>query len=101
MGTWVWSLPFRRRDWLYVEDHCRAVDAILQKGKPGEVYNISGNYELTNLELVKRICRELRKPETRFDEGIRRTIRWYLDNRSWWEEAVSGERRLVHRAKSS
>ena len=111
------------RDWLYVEDHCRAIDVILRKGKPGEVYNIGGNNELTNLALVKRICRELGKPEslityvtdrkghdlryaidpgkirrelgwepkTCFDEGVRRTIRWYLDNRSWWEEIISGE----------
>ena len=111
------------RDWLYVEDHCRAIDVILQKGRPGEVYNIGGNNELANIELVKRICQELGKPESlityvtdrkghdlryaidpgkirrelgwepemRFDEGIRRTIRWYLDNRFWWEEIVSGE----------
>ena len=117
------------RDWLYVEDHCRAIDVILQKGRPGEVYNIGGNHEMANLELVKRICRELGKseslityvtdrkghdlryaidagkirrelgwePETGFDEGVRQTIRWYLDNRSWWEEIVSGEYREYYR----
>ena len=117
------------RDWLYVEDHCRAIDLILQKGRPGEVYNIGGNHELSNLALVKRICRELGKPEslityvadrkghdlryaidpgkirrelgwepeTRFDEGIRQTVRWYLDNRSWWEEIISGEYREYYR----
>ena len=111
------------RDWLYVEDHCRAIDVILQKGRPGEVYNIGGNHEMENIAIVKRICRELGKPEslityvsdrkghdlryaidsgklqreldwmpeTNFEEGIRRTIRWYLDNRPWWEEIVSGE----------
>lgn len=111
------------RDWLYVEDHCRAIDVILQKGKPGEVYNIGGNHEMENITIVKRICRELGKPEslityvtdrkghdlryaidsgklqrelgwkpeTDFEEGIRRTIRWYLENRPWWEEIVSGE----------
>ena len=111
------------RDWLYVEDHCRAIDVILQKGKPGEVYNIGGNHEMENITIVRRICRELGKPEslityvtdrkghdlryaidsgklqqelgwkpeTDFEEGIRRTIRWYLENRPWWEEIVSGE----------
>ena len=111
------------RDWLYVEDHCRAIDLILQKGKPGEVYNIGGNGERDNLSLVKRICQELGKPEslitfvtdrkghdlryaidagklrrelswqprTSFDTGLRKTVSWYLENRSWWEEIVSGE----------
>lgn len=113
------------RDWLYVEDHCRAIDVILRKGKPGEAYNIGGNHELANIELVRRICRELEKPEslityvtdrkghdlryaidsgklrrelgwkpeTDFDKGIRWTIRWYLENRPWWEEIISGEYR--------
>jgi len=113
------------RDWLYVEDHCRAIDLILQNGKHGEVYNIGGNYELANIDLVKLLCRELGKPEslityvtdrkghdlryaidpgklcrelgwqseTDFGEGLRRTVRWYLDNRSWWEQIVSGEYR--------
>lgn len=52
------------RDWLYVEDHCGAVDLILQKGKAGEIYNISGDYPLCNLELVRTICRILGKPES-------------------------------------
>lgn len=113
------------RDWLYVEDHCRAIDLILWKGKPGEVYNIGGNCEMDNLAMVKRVCQELGKhenlitfvadrkghdlryaidagklrqelgwqPETGFDEGIQKTIRWYLEHRSWWEDIVSGEYR--------
>ena len=113
------------RDWLYVEDHCRAIDLILRKGKPGTVYNIGGNHEMENIALVRRICQELGKPErlityvtdrkghdlryaidsgklqrelgwrpeTGFDEGIRRTVRWYLENQSWWEEIISGEYR--------
>ena len=52
------------RDWLYVEDHCRAIDVILEKGKTGEVYNIGGNCELENITLVKRICQDLQKPES-------------------------------------
>lgn len=111
------------RDWLYVEDHCSAIDLIIRKGRVGEVYNIGGHNERTNLEVVKTILRELGKPEslityvtdrpghdrryaidpmkihnelgwlptTRFDDGIKRTIQWYLDNRSWWEHILAGE----------
>lgn len=111
------------RDWLYVEDHCTAIDLILHKGKDGEVYNIGGHNEKTNLEVVKTILNELGKPEslityvkdraghdmryaidpsktrrelgweptTLFDEGIKKTIKWYLDNRSWWENILSGD----------
>ena len=113
------------RDWLYVEDHCKAIDLILQNGKIGEIYNIGGHNEMANIDIVKLICRELGKPEslityvkdrkghdlryaidpakirrelgwepeTMFAEGIRKTIRWYLDNRAWWEEIISGEYR--------
>lgn len=111
------------RDWLYVEDHCRAIDLIIRKGTEGEVYNIGGHNERTNLEVVKTIIRELGKsedlityvtdrpghdmryaidptkihnelgwlPETTFDEGIKKTIQWYLDNKEWWENIISGE----------
>jgi dTDP-glucose 4,6-dehydratase len=111
------------RDWLYVGDHCTAIDLILHKGKEGEVYNIGGHNEKTNLEVVKTILNELEKPEslityvkdraghdlryaidpsktrrelgweptTLFDEGIKMTIKWYLDNRSWWENILSGD----------
>ena len=111
------------RDWLYVGDHCTAIDLILHKGKVGEVYNIGGHNEKTNLEVVKTILKELGKPEslityvkdraghdmryaidpskakrelgweptTLFDEGIKMTIKWYLDNRSWWESIISGD----------
>ena len=110
------------RDWLYVEDHCAAIDLILEKGKVGQVYNIGGHNEMKNIDIVRLICRALGKPEslithvtdrkghdmryaidpsfihrelgwlpeTRFEDGIQRTIKWYLDNRSWWEEIVSG-----------
>ncbi len=113
------------RDWLYVEDHCRALDLILRRGKPGEVYNVGGRNEMRNIDVVRLICRELGKPEslithvtdrkghdrryaidpsklqrelgwlpvTGFPEGIRKTVRWYLEHRSWWEEIISGEYR--------
>ncbi|HHY99819.1 MAG TPA: dTDP-glucose 4,6-dehydratase [Tissierellia bacterium] len=111
------------RDWLYVEDHCVAIDLIIHKGRLGEVYNIGGHNEMSNLEVVRTILRELNKPEslikfvkdrpghdlryaidptkiknelgweptTSFYEGIKKTIKWYLDNRSWWENIISGE----------
>lgn len=111
------------RDWLYVEDHCSAIDLIIRKGRVGEVYNIGGHNERTNLEVVQTILRELGKPEslinyvtdrpghdqryaidpakisselgwtpaTKFDDGIKKTIQWYLDNRSWWEHILSGD----------
>jgi len=111
------------RDWLYVKDHCEAIDLILHRGKIGELYNIGGHNERTNLDVVKTILSELGKPEslityvtdrpghdlryaidptkinrdlgwlpaTSFDEGIKLTIRWYLENRSWWENILAGE----------
>jgi len=109
------------RDWLYVEDHCSAIDLIIHKGRVGEIYNIGGHNERTNLEVVQTIIRELGKgeinyvkdraghdmryaidptkihnelgwlPATNFDYGIKKTIQWYLDNRPWWENIISGE----------
>lgn len=111
------------RDWLYVTDHCAAIDLIVRRGRDGEVYNIGGHNERTNLEVVKTILKALDKPEslirfvtdrpghdmryaidptkiheelgwlptTPFDEGIQKTIRWYLDNKPWWEHIISGD----------
>lgn len=111
------------RDWLYVEDHCSAIDLIVRKGRVGEVYNIGGHNEKTNLEVVKTILKELGKgedlitfvkdrpghdrryaidpakihkelgwlPQTSFAEGIKKTIKWYLDNEDWWQRIISGE----------
>ena len=108
------------RDWLYVEDHCSAINTVLQKGKVGEVYNIGGNNEKTNIEITKLILQGLGKPETMiqyvkdrlghdrryaidsgkiqsklgwqpatsFEDGIEMTIKWYLDNRDWWEKLI-------------
>ena len=111
------------RDWLYVEDHCAAIDLIIRKGKEGEVYNIGGHNEKTNLEVVKTILKALGKPEslityvtdrpghdlryaidptkihndlgwlpqTKFDDGIEKTIKWYLDNKEWWQRILDGD----------
>ena len=110
------------RDWLYVEDHCKAIDRILQNGRVGEIYNIGGHNEMRNIDIVKLICKAVSKPEslitfvadrkghdlryaidptkmgqelgwqpeTMFNEGIHKTIQWYLDNRAWWEDILSG-----------
>ncbi len=111
------------RDWLYVEDHCAAIDLILEKGTVGQVYNIGGHNEWRNIDIVKTILAELGKPETlityvkdrkghdmryaidptfihrelgwlpatKFEDGIKKTIQWYLDNCEWWERIVNGE----------
>ncbi|WP_028128492.1 dTDP-glucose 4,6-dehydratase [Selenomonas sp. AE3005] len=111
------------RDWLYVEDHCAAINLILEKGKVGEVYNIGGHNERANIDVVKTILQQLGKgeelieyvgdrkghdrryaidptkiheelgwlPATKFEDGIKATIQWYLDNRQWWENIISGE----------
>jgi len=111
------------RDWLYVEDHCSAIDVVLEKGKPGEMYNIGGNNEWKNIDIVRLILRELRKPESlityvkdrpghdrryaidatkiktelgwepghTFENGIRKTIGWYVKNEKWWRRVMTGE----------
>ncbi len=105
------------RDWLYVEDHCKAIDLIIHNGTVGEVYNIGGHNEMRNIDIVKLICKELNKPEslityvadrkghdmryaidptkihnelgwlpeTKFADGIKKTIKWYLENEKWWK----------------
>jgi dTDP-glucose 4,6-dehydratase len=111
------------RDWLYVGEHCLAIDLILHNGIVGEVYNVGGRNERTNLDVVKTILQELGKPEslinyvtdrpghdlryaidptkinkalgwlptTTFEDGIKATIKWYLNNRAWWERILAGE----------
>lgn len=113
------------RDWLYVEDHCKAIDLVLQGGRIGEVYNIGGHNEMRNIDIVKLIVNELGKsedlitfvadrkghdlryaidptkihselgwlPETRFQDGIKKTVKWYLENEEWWQTIISGEYR--------
>ena len=119
----VYGQGINVRDWLYVEDHCRAVDLILHNGRIGEVYNVGGHNEMRNIDIVRIILRQLGKsedlitfvedrkghdlryaidphkisselgwlPETTFEEGISKTIKWYLDNESWWQEIIDGE----------
>jgi dTDP-glucose 4,6-dehydratase len=117
------------RDWLYVEDHARALIAVLRRGRVGEVYNIGGNAERQNIDVVRSVCglldfmapsprphaeliafvedrpgHDLRyaidsskiraelgwTPREDFDSGLAKTVRWYLDNRIWWERVLSG-----------
>lgn len=111
------------RDWLYVEDHCRAIDLIIHNGKVGEVYNVGGHNEKRNIDIVRIICQELGKPEslivhvedrkghdrryaidpakihrelgwlpeTKFEDGIKKTIKWYLEHKRWWQDIINGE----------
>ena len=111
------------RDWLYVEDHCRAIDLIIHAGKVGEVYNVGGHNEKRNIDIVRIICQELGKPEslivhvedrkghdrryaidpakihrelgwlpeTKFEDGIKKTIKWYLEHKKWWQDIINGE----------
>ena len=119
----VYGKGINVRDWLYVEDHCAAIDLIIRRGTVGEVYNIGGHNERTNLDVVKTILKILGKsedliefvtdrkghdqryaidptkisrelgwlPQTTFDDGIKQTVAWYLNNRAWWEKIISGE----------
>ncbi|MBC7218169.1 MAG: dTDP-glucose 4,6-dehydratase, partial [Candidatus Caldatribacterium sp.] len=122
------------RDWLYVEDNCKAIDLVLQRGRAGEIYNIGGGCEKKNLEVVQMICNILEElnppalhrplhslitfirdprgaahdlryaldcrkikeelgwePKVSFEEGLRRTVEWYLDNGDWVESVITGE----------
>jgi dTDP-glucose 4,6-dehydratase len=126
------------RDWLYVEDHCRALDTVIHKGKPGETYNIGGNNEVKNIDLVKMLCQLMDElsvdlpvkpaedlitfvkdrpghdrryaidatkiktelgwqPSVTVEEGLRKTIQWYLDNQAWWRPLLSEEYQAYYR----
>lgn len=125
----VYGQGLNVRDWLYVEDHCKAIDMIIHNGLSGEVYNVGGHNERQNIEVVKTILHHLSKPEslityvkdraghdlryaidptkistqlgwtpeTKFDDGMEKTIRWYLDNSEWMEDIKSGEYRKYSR----
>ncbi len=118
----VYGNGLNRRDWLYVEDHCAAIDLILHKGRNGEIYNIGSTSEKSNLEVVRLILSILNKPEklitfvadrpghdlrycvdarkiqselgwtpkTDFGDGLKRTVDWYVKNKSWWQNIISG-----------
>lgn len=118
------------RDWLFVEDHARALRTVFENGKPGETYNVGGNSERRNIDVVNAICSTLDRlhprpdgvsysaqisfvkdrpghdhryaidaskirddigwePQVMFEEGIERTVRWYLDRRDWWEPILA------------
>lgn len=111
------------RDWLYVEDHCSAIDLIIRHGREGEIYNVGGHNEKSNLDVVKIILKALGKsedlitfvkdrpghdrryaidptkihnelgwlPQMKFEDGIAKTIEWYLAHKDWWQEIISGE----------
>ena len=111
------------RDWIHVDDHSRAIEAVLLRGRPGEVYNIGGGNERTNIEITKMLLSFMGKPESTmkfvpdrpghdrryaiddtkvrrelnvvpqvpFEEGLRETVRWYLENEPWWRAVKSGE----------
>lgn len=119
----VYGQGLNVRDWLYVEDHCKAIDMIIHNGKIGEVYNVGGHNEKQNIEVVKTILSHLSKPETlityvkdraghdlryaidptkistqlgwepetAFEDGMKKTIEWYLDNQGWMDDIKSGE----------
>ena len=119
----VYGVGANIRDWLYVEDHCSAIDLVVTKGRIGEVYNVGGHNERHNIDVVKAILKQLNKPEsliefvtdrkghdrryaidatkietelgwkpqTKFEDGLKKTIDWYLANRSWWEKLYANQ----------
>ncbi|HWB78239.1 MAG TPA: dTDP-glucose 4,6-dehydratase [Nannocystaceae bacterium] len=129
----VYGQGLNVRDWLYVTDHCEAIWTVVQKGKVGETYNIGGNNEVRNIDVVKNLCailatetgkplahfeglityvkdrpgHDLRyaidaskmkrdlgwSPAETFETGLRKTVRWYLDNATWIEQVKTGEYR--------
>lgn len=131
----VYGRGLNVRDWLYVDDHCAAIEAVLEKGAAGEVYNIGGLNEKANIDIVREVIALVAEytgteprydlidyvtdrpghdmryaidpgktaaelgwiPMTAFSEGIRRTVKWYLDNRQWMHNVISGEYREYYR----
>lgn len=130
----VYGKGLNVRDWLYVDDHCKAIDLVLRHGRDGEIYNIGGFNEKANIDIVNEIVATVKEwmpdvpepkieyvkdrpghdmryaidpekivrelgwyPETPFSTGIRRTVKWYLDNREWMDSVVSGEYRKYYK----
>lgn len=126
------------RDWLYVVDHCSALDVVIHRGKPGETYNVGGNNEVKNIDLVRMLCQLMDElaphlpvqpceqlitfvkdrpghdrryaidatkiktelgwsPSVTVEEGLRRTVEWYLTRRDWWEPLLSEEYQAYYR----
>ena len=117
------------RDWIYVEDHNRAVEKVMESGKTGQIYNIGAGCEMKNLEIIKLILSILGRQENliefvadrpghdrryaidsskirnelgwrpvfEFNDAIRKTVEWYLKNRNWWENIISGEYRRYYK----
>ena len=116
----VYGKGINVRDWLYVEDHCRAIDMIIHNGKDGEIYNVGGNNEIRNIDIVRMVCKKIgssedlityvtdRKghdlryaidptkireelgwtPRVKFEDGLEKTIQWYINNKEWWKEIL-------------
>lgn len=116
----VYGKGINVRDWLYVEDHCRAIDMIIHNGKDGEIYNVGGNNEIRNIDIVRMVCKKIgssedlityvtdRKghdlryaidptkireelgwtPRVKFEDGLEKTIQWYVNNKEWWKEIL-------------
>ncbi|MDP1676905.1 MAG: dTDP-glucose 4,6-dehydratase [Bacteroidota bacterium] len=121
------------RDWLYVVDHCSALDVVLHNGKVGDVYNIGGHNEWKNIDIVKLVLKEIGKPQSlityvkdrpghdkryaidaakiknelgwvpayQFENGIKKTVQWYLQNKQWWERIISGEYKKYYESQYS
>lgn len=127
------------RDWLYVEDHIRAIDLIFHQGKPGETYNIGGHNEWKNIDIIRELCRQMDQklgrqngeseklitfvkdraghdlryaidssklknelgwqPSLQFEEGLSKTIDWYLNNKEWMDEVTSGNYQKYYKAQ--
>lgn len=126
------------RDWLYVADHCRALDVVIHRSQPGETYNVGGNNEVTNIDLVRQICQLMDElapnlpvkpaeqlikfvkdrpghdrryaidaskiktelgwsPQETVTAGLRRTVKWYLENQDWWQPLLSKEYQEYYR----
>jgi dTDP-glucose 4,6-dehydratase len=117
------------RDWVYVVDHCAAIDAVLERGRVGEVYNIGGNNEWKNIDIVRLILAAVGKPDKlitfvkdrpghdkryainatkvmnelgwapshSFEDGLRETVTWYVNNHPWWQHVISGEYQEYYR----
>jgi len=119
----VYGTGVNVRDWIYVIDHCEAIRLVLEKGKAGEIYNVSSGNEMSNIEVVKEILRYLGrdedliafvedrpghdtrysldsskirselgwKPKHDFSSALKETVRWYLENESWWKPLATEE----------